>query len=298
MPIGKASFERRRTARRTSGPWSTSSSGSSRRRPRAATSEGGACLDDGPRRQASTPAKLAGLNGRRACSGGPVASASHNSICSPQTSGRPPATERAPARPTRQTLLRPRGVARQRGRSRSFVWSGMADEEHKREPEAREGRRRRRGARAPLDADAALLTEYRGLDVGELADLRRALRAAGGDYKIYKNTLVRFAARDLGLDIEDMLIGPTAIAFVAERGSAGDPSGGQGAARLRPHQPEPGDQGRRARRQAAHAPRTSGRWPTSRPARCCSPAWPAAWPPRSSSSPACSRRCPATSPTA
>jgi large subunit ribosomal protein L10 len=64
-------------------------------------------------------------------------------------------------------------------------------------------------------ADAALLTEYRGLKVGELADLRGALRKAGAEYRIYKNTLVRFAARDLGLlDLEELLEGPTAIAFV------------------------------------------------------------------------------------
>jgi large subunit ribosomal protein L10 len=69
--------------------------------------------------------------------------------------------------------------------------------------------------RGRLDgADAALLTEYRGLDVAAMAELRRALRAAGGDSKIYKNTLVRFAARDLGLELDDMLTGPTAIAFV------------------------------------------------------------------------------------
>ncbi len=63
-------------------------------------------------------------------------------------------------------------------------------------------------------ADAAMLTEYRGLNVAATATLRRNLQDAGGDYKIYKNTLVRFAARDLGLDIEDLLTGPTAIAFV------------------------------------------------------------------------------------
>ena len=65
-------------------------------------------------------------------------------------------------------------------------------------------------------APAALLTEYRGLKVGELAQLRRNLREAGGDYKIYKNTLVRFAARDLGLELEELLTGPTAIAFARE----------------------------------------------------------------------------------
>ncbi|MBX3287015.1 MAG: 50S ribosomal protein L10, partial [Actinobacteria bacterium] len=49
--------------------------------------------------------------------------------------------------------------------------------------------------RAKLEAaDAAVLTEYRGLNVSATAELRRALRDAGGEYKIYKNTLVRFAA--------------------------------------------------------------------------------------------------------
>jgi large subunit ribosomal protein L10 len=64
-------------------------------------------------------------------------------------------------------------------------------------------------------ASAAILTEYRGLTVKELAELRRGLRAAGGEYKIYKNTLVRFAVRELGIDgVEELLVGPTAIAFV------------------------------------------------------------------------------------
>ena len=64
-------------------------------------------------------------------------------------------------------------------------------------------------------SSAALLTEYRGLKVGEMADLRRQLRAVGGDYKVYKNTLVRFAVRDLGLEgVEELLVGPTGIAFV------------------------------------------------------------------------------------
>jgi large subunit ribosomal protein L10 len=63
-------------------------------------------------------------------------------------------------------------------------------------------------------SSAAVLTEYRGLNVAATADLRRALHDAGGEYKIYKNTLVRIAARDLGLEIDDLLTGPTAIAFV------------------------------------------------------------------------------------
>jgi large subunit ribosomal protein L10 len=65
------------------------------------------------------------------------------------------------------------------------------------------------------DSDAAILTEYRGLKVKELAALRRSLTPAGGDYKVYKNTLVRFAAHDAGLDgLAALLEGPTAVAFV------------------------------------------------------------------------------------
>jgi len=64
-------------------------------------------------------------------------------------------------------------------------------------------------------ADGAVLTEYRGLTVAELAELRRELAAAGGDYKIYKNTLVRLAIADgPQASLHDLLTGPTAIAFV------------------------------------------------------------------------------------
>src|SRR5664279_1517414 len=64
-------------------------------------------------------------------------------------------------------------------------------------------------------SDGAVLTEYRGLTVAELAVLRRELTAAGGDYKVYKNTLVRLAVADgPQAAIHDLLTGPTAIAFV------------------------------------------------------------------------------------
>lgn len=64
------------------------------------------------------------------------------------------------------------------------------------------------------ESSAALLTEYRGLTVTEIADVRNALREADADYKVMKNTLVRIAARDVGLEeLAALLTGPTAIAF-------------------------------------------------------------------------------------
>lgn len=64
------------------------------------------------------------------------------------------------------------------------------------------------------DSEAALLTEYRGLSVGDMAEVRAALRAADADYRVLKNTLARIAVRDVGLDeLAAMLQGPTAIAF-------------------------------------------------------------------------------------
>ena len=65
------------------------------------------------------------------------------------------------------------------------------------------------------DADAAVLTEYRGLKVAELAELRGALRPAGAEFKIFKNTLARRAAEEAGLaELIPMLEGPTVITFV------------------------------------------------------------------------------------
>jgi large subunit ribosomal protein L10 len=64
-------------------------------------------------------------------------------------------------------------------------------------------------------AEAALLTEYRGLHVSDIAEVRTALHAADADYKVLKNTLTRIAVREVGLDeLVGMLEGPTAIAFI------------------------------------------------------------------------------------
>jgi large subunit ribosomal protein L10 len=71
------------------------------------------------------------------------------------------------------------------------------------------------------EAEASVLTEYRGLTVTDLANLRAALRPAATDYKIYKNTLARRAASEAGLtDLAELLEGPVAIAFVRADGDA------------------------------------------------------------------------------
>jgi large subunit ribosomal protein L10 len=67
---------------------------------------------------------------------------------------------------------------------------------------------------AKLTRGPALLTEFRGLTVPELAELRRAL-AGAAEYRVVKNTLAAIAARRAGLDgLVPLLEGPTAVAFV------------------------------------------------------------------------------------
>lgn len=78
------------------------------------------------------------------------------------------------------------------------------------------------------NSSAVVLTEYRGLDVPAMAKLRAAMREAGGEYKIYKNTLALRAVKDLGLtDLEEHFTGPTALAFVGQTadGERGDAVG-------------------------------------------------------------------------
>jgi large subunit ribosomal protein L10 len=61
---------------------------------------------------------------------------------------------------------------------------------------------------------AAVLTDYRGLNVAEATKLRKDLRDAGVEYKVLKNTLTSLAAEQVGLDgLKPDLVGPTAIAF-------------------------------------------------------------------------------------
>jgi large subunit ribosomal protein L10 len=64
-------------------------------------------------------------------------------------------------------------------------------------------------------SSASVVTEYRGLTVAEMASLRKSLRALGGDYKVFKNTLVRRALEGTShAELVEFLEGPTAIAFV------------------------------------------------------------------------------------
>jgi large subunit ribosomal protein L10 len=64
------------------------------------------------------------------------------------------------------------------------------------------------------DSSAAVLTEYRGLTVAQLTQLRRSL-GAGSSYAVVKNTLTKRAADSVGhTDLAPLLTGPTAIAFI------------------------------------------------------------------------------------
>ncbi len=64
------------------------------------------------------------------------------------------------------------------------------------------------------DAAGAVLTEYRGLTVKQLQDLRRSL-GENADYAVVKNTLAKIAAKESGIEgFDELLTGPTAIAFI------------------------------------------------------------------------------------
>lgn len=61
---------------------------------------------------------------------------------------------------------------------------------------------------------AAILVDYRGLKVEELTELRKQFREAGVEYKVYKNTLMRMAAKNAGMEeLVESLVGPNAVAF-------------------------------------------------------------------------------------
>lgn len=65
------------------------------------------------------------------------------------------------------------------------------------------------------ESTATLITEYRGLTVANLAELRRSLTGSA-TYAVAKNTLIKRAASEAGIEgLDELFVGPTAIAFVA-----------------------------------------------------------------------------------
>ena len=67
------------------------------------------------------------------------------------------------------------------------------------------------------NAQSVVLVDYRGLDVGQLTELRSQFRQAGVEYKVYKNSMMRFAFKESGLEeFNEYLTGPNGIAFSYE----------------------------------------------------------------------------------
>ncbi|MBC1285539.1 50S ribosomal protein L10 [Listeria booriae] len=67
------------------------------------------------------------------------------------------------------------------------------------------------------ESASTVIVDYRGLNVAEITELRKQLREAGIDFKVYKNSLMRRAAEAAGLEgLNEVLTGPSAIAFSNE----------------------------------------------------------------------------------
>lgn len=67
------------------------------------------------------------------------------------------------------------------------------------------------------DAQSIVLTDYQGLNVAQDTEMRAKLREEGVTYKVVKNTYMRLAFKELGIDgLDEELIGPTALAFSTE----------------------------------------------------------------------------------
>lgn len=64
------------------------------------------------------------------------------------------------------------------------------------------------------NAQGTVVVDYRGLNAEEVTELRKKARENNIDYKVYKNSMMRFAAKEAGVEgLLDVLVGPTAIAF-------------------------------------------------------------------------------------
>lgn len=63
-------------------------------------------------------------------------------------------------------------------------------------------------------AQSLVLVDYKGLNVSEVTDLRKKCRDAGVEYKVYKNTMLRFALHEIGIEgLDNYLEGTNAVAF-------------------------------------------------------------------------------------
>ena len=71
------------------------------------------------------------------------------------------------------------------------------------------------------EAKSVVFVKFNGLTVAEDTELRREFRKNNVEYKVYKNTLIRYAFHDLGVtDFDDDLNGPTSVAFGADETGA------------------------------------------------------------------------------
>ena len=63
------------------------------------------------------------------------------------------------------------------------------------------------------NSESVILFEYQGLTVAEVSELRKKLRSAEGEVRVYKNTLLKRSLDDLNIDLNDSLNGPSAFAY-------------------------------------------------------------------------------------
>ena len=101
-------------------------------------------------------------------------------------------------------------------RTPRVAWPPGADAEEQEEPMAREDKAATVAELAEefRTSTAAVLTEYRGLTVSQISQLRRSLQGVA-NYAVVKNTLTKIAAREAGVEGFDALLsGPSAIAFI------------------------------------------------------------------------------------
>ena len=122
-------------------------------------------------------------------------------------------------------------------------------------------------------ARTLIVSEYRGLKVKEIAEIRRALRKQDVTYRVVKNRLLRIAADDsVGAALGPLLTGPTAIAFGNDEARTAKAV----IDATRPYNRIVQDHRRRAGRSRYRRRRRRPGSPRFRHARSCWPSWPAA----------------------